>query len=55
MPVSLGPAELLMILCIIVLIFGAGKLSSVGSALGMSIRDFRKAAHDDAEAEHSPS
>jgi sec-independent protein translocase protein TatA len=55
MPISLGPAELLIILCIVVLIFGAGKLSSVGSALGKSIRDFRKAAREDTDAEQSPS
>ena len=45
MPV--GPMELLIILVIVVLIFGAGKLPEIGSALGRSIRDFRSEASDD--------
>ena len=36
--------ELLIILLIIVVIFGAGKLANVGGALGKSIREFRKAS-----------
>jgi sec-independent protein translocase protein TatA len=51
MPIGLGPFELLIILCIVVLVFGAGRLSDVGSALGKSIRDFRKASVEDEEAE----
>ncbi len=52
MPLGLGPFELIVILVIVILIFGAGRLSEVGSAVGKSIRDFRKAASDD-EAEQS--
>ena len=40
----LGPWELMLILLIVVVIFGAGKLSGVGSALGKSVRDFKAAA-----------
>ncbi len=43
----LGPWELGIILIIVVLIFGAGKLSGVGSALGKSVRDFKAAARTD--------
>ena len=43
---GLGPTELIIILVIVILIFGAGKLGSVGSALGKSIRDFREASGD---------
>ncbi|MFA4837080.1 MAG: twin-arginine translocase TatA/TatE family subunit [Dehalococcoidia bacterium] len=39
---SLGLPELVIILVIILLIFGAGKLPQVGGALGKSIREFRK-------------
>ena len=39
---SLGTPELLIIFAIVVLLFGAGKLSGVGGALGKSIREFRK-------------
>lgn len=51
MPLGLGPVELIIILVIVVLVFGAGRLSDVGSALGKSIRDFRKASEEDEEAQ----
>lgn len=44
---SLGPTELVIILVIALILFGAGKLADVGGALGKSIREFRKAATDD--------
>lgn len=43
----LQPWHLLIVLAIILLIFGPGKLSGLGSALGSSIRDFKKATKDD--------
>ena len=46
---SLGPTELLLILAIIVLLFGASRLGSIGGALGQSIREFRKSARDPEE------
>jgi sec-independent protein translocase protein TatA len=39
---SLGAPELLIILVIVLLIFGAGKLPQIGNALGRSIREFRE-------------
>lgn len=45
-----GPLELVIILVIALLILGPGKLPDVGSALGKSIREFRKAAADVQEA-----
>ncbi len=44
---TLGVWELVVILVIVVVIFGAGRLSDVGGALGKSIREFRKATSDD--------
>lgn len=41
-----GPFELIVILVIALLILGPGKLPDVGSALGKSIREFRKASSD---------
>jgi sec-independent protein translocase protein TatA len=41
-----GPGELIIILVIALLILGPGKLPEVGSALGKSIREFRKASTD---------
>lgn len=40
---NLGPTELIIILVIVLLVFGAGKLASVGGALGKGIKDFRGA------------
>ena len=38
-----GLIELVIVLAIVVAVFGAGRLSDVGSALGKSIREFRGA------------
>jgi sec-independent protein translocase protein TatA len=40
---TFGVWELVVILFILLLIFGAGRLSEVGGAVGKSIREFRKA------------
>lgn len=50
MPIGLGPWELIIILLIVVVIFGAGRLSEVGGAMGKSIREFRKATTDEQHA-----
>lgn len=42
-----GMGELLVILVIVLLIFGAGKLPQIGDSLGKSIRNFKKAASGD--------
>jgi sec-independent protein translocase protein TatA len=39
---SLGAPELLIILAIVVVLFGATRLSGLGKGLGRGIRDFRK-------------
>ena len=39
---SLGWQELLIILVILAFLFGAGRVSSLGGALGKGIREFRK-------------
>ena len=50
MPFGIGPFELIVVLVIALLVLGPGKLPDVGSALGKSIREFRKAASDVQEA-----
>ena len=40
----LGVPELLIILVIIVLVFGVGKLPQIGKAVGQGIREFREGA-----------
>jgi sec-independent protein translocase protein TatA len=39
---NFGIWELLLILAIVIVLFGAGKLPQLGSALGQSIRNFKK-------------
>ena len=39
-----GPGELVIILVIVLIIFGAGKLPGIGKALGRSIKEFRDGA-----------
>jgi len=48
---NFGPAELLIILVIVVLIFGVGKVADVGPALGKAISGFRKALREEEEEE----
>ncbi len=50
MPFNIGPFELLLVLVLALLILGPGKLPEVGSALGKTIREFRKATTDVEEA-----
>ncbi len=42
MPFHLGPGELIIILVIILIVFGVGRLPEVGGALGRGLREFRK-------------
>ena len=44
---SIGPTELILILVIVLLIFGASKLPQIGEALGQGIRNFKKATRGD--------
>ncbi len=41
---NLGGPELFIVLILVVIVFGAGKLPEAGSALGKSIKEFRKAS-----------
>ena len=50
---GIGFPELMIILVIIMIIFGAGKLPEIGSAFGNSIRNFKKSMKD-AESEELP-
>jgi len=48
---GLGMGELLVILVIVLLVFGAGKLPQIGDALGKSIRNFKQAANHENQIE----
>lgn len=44
---GLGTGELFLILAIVLVIFGAGKLPEIGGALGRGIRSFKKEVSND--------
>ena len=46
----IGITEILVILVIVLVVFGGGKLAGVGKALGQSIRDFKKEVKADDES-----
>jgi sec-independent protein translocase protein TatA len=46
---GIGMPELLIILVIIVIIFGVGKLPEIGSALGKGINNFKKSMNETKE------
>jgi len=52
---GLGTTELLIILALVMIIFGAGKLPSVGGALGKSLRNFKDGVKEgEEESEKDP-
>ena len=51
---GIGIPELIIILVIILIIFGAGKLPEIGSGLGRGIKNFKKAAQGMDEIEVTP-
>lgn len=46
---NFGPWELVLILLIVLIIVGPGKLPQVGQSLGKALQNFRKAREDDIE------
>lgn len=48
----LGPLEIGLILLIILIVFGVGKLPQVGEALGKGIRGFKKSLRGEEETEN---
>jgi len=46
---GLGMPELIVILIIVLIIFGAGKLPEIGAGLGKGIRNFKKATQEPVE------
>lgn len=51
---GIGMPELLVVLVIVLIIFGAGKLPEIGKGLGRGIRNFRKATSGDDEIDVTP-
>jgi len=56
MPFHIGPWEIGLILVIILIVFGVGKLPQVGGAIGKGLRAFKKGQEgDDSEGEEAVS
>lgn len=55
MPFSLGPIEVVVILALVVMVFGAKKIPLIARSLGEGIRNFKgevKSGSDDDEGQH---
>ena len=52
---GLGPAELLIVLAIVVVLFGASRIGDIGGAIGRGIREFRREVKAPEEEEKEPS
>ena len=50
-----GMPEMIVIMVIVLVVFGAGKLPEIGGALGKSISNFKKASEGKDEPEIKPS
>ncbi len=49
-----GMWELLIILVIVLVVFGTGKLTNIGSSLGTAIRDFKQSVKETPEKHDEP-
>lgn len=52
---EIGIPELLIILVIVLILFGPGRLAGAGTALGQALREFRQGIQNDAENKASAS
>ncbi len=46
---NLGTPELILVLAVVVLLFGVGRVSRIGGEMGSAIREFRKGLRGDDE------
>ena len=51
---GIGMPELIIILVIILIFFGAGKLPDIGGAIGKGIKNFKKASKEPDEIDVTP-
>ncbi len=50
----LGPTELIIILAIVVVLFGVGRIGKIGKEMGTGLREFRKGLQGDDEPKATP-
>ena len=53
MPFRFGPMELIIVLVVVLIIFGVGRLPEIGGAMGKAIKEFRSTQKDDGSVETS--
>jgi sec-independent protein translocase protein TatA len=46
MPFNLGPLEMIFVMIVLLLLFGAKRLPELGSGLGKGIREFKRTMHE---------
>jgi len=51
---GLGTTEMLLLLLLVLIVFGAGKLPEIGSALGKGLRNFKKSFKESDEIDITP-
>jgi sec-independent protein translocase protein TatA len=51
---GIGVPELIVILVIVLIIFGAGKLPEIGGAIGKGIKNFKKSVRESDEIDVTP-
>ncbi len=49
--IGLGPGELILVLAIVLLIFGASRLPQIGEGLGKAVRNLKRGLSDDDDIE----
>ncbi|HZL16436.1 MAG TPA: twin-arginine translocase TatA/TatE family subunit [Polyangia bacterium] len=54
MPFGMGFGELVLVLIIVVVVFGATKLPQLGDGLGKAIKNFKRAVNSEDEIDVSP-
>ncbi|MCX8084321.1 MAG: twin-arginine translocase TatA/TatE family subunit [Calditerrivibrio sp.] len=51
---GLGTQEIILILLVVLVVFGAGKLPQIGESMGKAIRNFKSAAKEDDTIDITP-
>ena len=54
MPFHVGPTELIIVLVIVLIVFGVGRLPEIGGAMGKAIREFRASQAGEDESSRNP-
>jgi sec-independent protein translocase protein TatA len=54
MPFNIGPMELVIVLVIVLLLFGAKRVPEIGASIGKGIRDFKRSISDTERAIREP-